>query len=56
MPDGQAASVKVAASSGFSILDQAALAAVMKWQFLPATRNGIAVREEVRIPIEFRLR
>lgn len=48
--------VELAASSGHSILDEAALAAVRHWQFRPATRLGEAVVTTVEVPIVFKLK
>ena len=44
---------QVLRSSGVKSLDQAALAAVKKWQFLPELHNGVGVPSRVHIPIEF---
>jgi protein TonB len=49
---GQAA---VEASSGCADLDKAAVEAVRKWRFIPATRGGVAVAVWVRQPVTFRL-
>ena len=49
-------SVVIFRSSGFSLLDNAALAAVRKWQFLPAVHNGRTVAAWVEIPVRFTLR
>lgn len=54
-PSGEVASVGVAQSSGRSLLDQAATAAVGKWKFNPARRKGQAVASTVEVPIVFRL-
>ncbi len=55
-PKGEAESVQVARSSGFSVLDAAALTALKQWKFLPArARGGRAVASEVEIPITFKL-
>lgn len=50
---GQLVAVQVLRSSGVSSLDQAALAAVRRWQFLPEQRGGVGVPSRVHIPIEF---
>ena len=42
-------------SSGFPLLDEAALAAVRKWTFVPAIEGGVAVAGYVRRPISFKL-
>ena len=52
-PDGSVAKVEVAEGSGNRDLDRAALDAVRRWQFKPATRNGQPVASEVRVPIVF---
>lgn len=50
---GQQLGLQVLRSSGVKSLDQAALAAVKKWQFLPELQSGVAVPSRVHIPIEF---
>lgn len=48
--------VEIADSSGHRVLDKAAQAAVKRWRFNPATRDGKAVAaRDVRVPIQFRL-
>lgn len=42
-------------SSGVAALDQAALAAVQSWEFLPYRENGRARTSRVRLPIRFAL-
>lgn len=54
--EGRVASVEIAESSGYSLLDQAARTAVLGWRFLPARRNGEAVAFEFQMPIRFRIR
>ena len=51
--DGTADSVVLQTSSGSSRLDQAALAAVKKWRFVPARRGGQAVVASVVVPVSF---
>lgn len=53
--DGRAAHVEVKESSGHRVLDEAALAAVKDWRFLPAHRGGRPVTATVEVPISFRL-
>lgn len=53
---GHPSRVDLAASSGYPILDEAALAAVRRWQFRPATRLGEAVVATVEVPIVFKLK
>ncbi|NJM10784.1 MAG: energy transducer TonB [Synechococcaceae cyanobacterium SM1_2_3] len=40
-------------SSGHPLLDAAALAAVRRWAFVPATRNNQPVEAWVRVPVHF---
>lgn len=47
--------VTVQKSSGFDLLDRAAIAAVKGWHFLPAQRNGHPVAARVTVPIRFQL-
>ena len=53
---GQQVALQVLRSAGVPSLDQAALAAVQKWQFLPDLHNGIGVPSRVHIPIEFAIK
>jgi protein TonB len=52
---GLADSVQVETSSGSSKLDQAALKAVEKWNFVPAKRSNQPVSAYVLVPIKFSL-
>lgn len=54
-PEGAVRQVELAASSGFSLLDKAALAAARTWQFEPATENGRPVAEWRRVAVQFQL-
>ncbi|MBF0132691.1 MAG: energy transducer TonB [Magnetococcales bacterium] len=47
--------VEIKQSSGFPILDRAAVDAVNRWQFVPARRGGVAVGGWVDVPVQFRL-
>jgi periplasmic protein TonB len=47
--------VLVYRSSGISRLDDAALAAVKRWRFVPAKRGAQTVESWVLVPIEFEL-
>ena len=53
--EGRAIEVKIANSSGYYILDNSALSAVRKWQFVPAKKNGEAVSATVIVPVEFKI-
>jgi protein TonB len=52
---GKANSVSVSQSSGSSLLDEAALAAVRNWKFIPAKQGGEIVEAKVIVPVEFKL-
>ena len=55
-PDGSAADVRLARSSGHQQLDDSAVRTVReRWRFIPARRNGAAVESRVTVPIRFRL-
>jgi TonB family protein len=55
-PQGKVNSVILIQSSGFPLLDDAALETVQGWQFKPARMAGIAVSTSVNIPVRFRLK
>lgn len=52
---GMVEGLHVEESSGYKLLDRAAARTVRRWQFSPATRGGLAVSSQVRIPVRFRL-
>ena len=52
---GKPLGVTVLSTSGYPLLDKAALAAVEQWQFRPATQAGMAVAGAADVPIQFRL-
>jgi len=47
--------VKVKKTSGYMLLDKAALKAVRAWRFAPAKRGGLPVAAAVEVPIRFTL-
>ncbi len=47
--------VDVERSCGYRVLDRAASRTVKRWEFTPATRAGLPVESQVRIPIRFSL-
>lgn len=51
--DGHPSSVKIFRSSGYDILDRAALRAVEKWRFVPARLGKLAFASNIRIPVRF---
>jgi len=53
--DGGADKVAILSSSGYAMLDRAAILAVKSWRFLPATRGGVPVAASVEVPIDFRM-
>ena len=54
--DGLPLDVTVASSSGHASLDAAAVAALRRWRFLPATQDGRPVPAAAEVPVRFRLR
>ncbi len=52
---GQVQDVTVQTSSGYSMLDEAALKAIRQWHFEPARRFGIAVEGTLLVPVVFDL-
>lgn len=54
-PDGDQEEVLLWRSSGFELLDRAALATVRRWRFEPYRRDGIAFAAWVQVPIRFTL-
>jgi protein TonB len=54
--DGRAAQVVVARSSGSARLDQAAIAAIRQWRFIPAQQGGQPVSQWYDWRWEFRLK
>jgi protein TonB len=55
LKSGRVGRIKMVTSSGFDVLDKAALEAVKGWRFIPGTRNGNRTRQWVVVPIRFRL-
>ncbi len=51
--DGNVSKAKIERSSGYGILDSAALDAVKKWQFLPAKIGNLSFASKVRVPVRF---
>lgn len=52
---GYPVDIQIRKSAGFKPLDIAALRAVRRWRFLPAQRNGVAVRASIEVPVRFRI-
>lgn len=55
LPSGMPERIELQSSSGFALLDAAALEAVRKWKFIPAQAGGKAMAAWVSVPIEFSL-
>ncbi len=53
--DGKAASIQLVRSSGYEILDRAAIKGVRNWLFHPAKRGDELIEMWVKIPIRFTL-
>jgi protein TonB len=53
--EGRPQRVEVAQSSGYALLDEAALTAIKQWRFTPARIGNITVSSQVEVPIRFRL-
>lgn len=53
--DGSCSRVELKQSSGYELLDQAALDAVRKWRFIPAKKGSQAITAWVEVPITFKL-
>jgi len=53
---GQIVTTKVVRSSGFKLLDQAALNSVSRWQFEPWRLDGIAQRSWIEVPVDFTIK
>jgi protein TonB len=52
---GRANRVVLIQSSGFTLLDEAALQTVRDWEFEPARIGPLAVESEIQVPIRFQL-
>jgi len=55
LADGTIGEVKVAASSGYPILDEAAQATVKTWRHIPVKRDGVPVTRRAHQPLVFKL-
>ena len=53
--NGLPAEINIHQSSGFAILDESAILAVKKWQFVSARQNGKNIKASVLVPIKFQL-
>lgn len=55
-PSGVAGKVEVGTSSGFTLLDNAAVRAVSRWKFIPARLGAEPVGAWVLVPVNFKLK
>jgi periplasmic protein TonB len=53
--DGRAEKAEIRTSSGYSRLDEAALATVQRWRYVPGKRAGVAEAMWFNVPIRFLL-
>jgi protein TonB len=53
--DGTSEDVRVLSSSGYALLDRAALEAVRQWRFVPAKRGSQLIEANVEVPIKFQI-
>ena len=56
LADGRCGQIHVEKSSGYAMLDSAALQTVKAWRFLPASQAGHAVDKWFMIPVQFSLK
>jgi len=56
LENGKAGKIEIEESSGFKVLDTAALRSVKSWTFVPGTKNGKKIKQWVMVPIRFSLK
>lgn len=54
--EGKPKNVSVLRSSGYSLLDRAALDAVRQWMFVPARRGSENIEANVEVPVKFQIK
>jgi protein TonB len=52
---GHATEISLKQTSGYELLDQAALKAVQRWQFEPARIGAVGVESKIEVPVRFKL-
>lgn len=52
---GWVKAIHIEQSSGYQMLDKAAVRAVKRWRFQPGTEDGVPVESSVTIPVRFQL-
>jgi protein TonB len=55
LESGRVGQIEISESSGFEILDKAALKSVKGWIFVAGTKNGIRIDQWVMVPVRFSL-
>lgn len=55
LSSGVVAAASIERSSGYAVLDEAALATIKRWRFRPAQRAGQPVDATLNVPITFKL-
>jgi protein TonB len=56
LQSGTVGRIEIADSSGFDVLDKAAVRSVKDWAFVPGTKNGETIDQWVMVPIRFSLK
>jgi protein TonB len=56
LKSGRVGRIEMATSSGFEVLDSAALKSVKSWVFVPGTKNGVKIDQWVMVPVRFSLK
>lgn len=54
--EGRSKTVQTLQTSGHAMLDAAAVAAIQKWRFAPARRNGVPVAVTLDVPVTFQIK
>lgn len=59
-PEGEVCEVGLLESAGLTRahkdMNRSAIAAVVRWRYRPAMRNGVAVEARIKVPVRFRIR
>jgi len=56
LPNGACRDIQIKQTSGYTLLDKAAVKAVKRWKFTPGLENGIPQTTVILVPIRFSLR